>query len=188
MNRDDVLALVREYTTNENLVKHMLAVEAAMGGYARQFDQDEALWRAVGLVHDFDYERWPNADHHPSEGHPSAGVAILRARGWPEEACQAVLAHGDYTGAPRESLLAKALYACDELTGLVAATALVRPSKKLAEVDLAAVKKKWKDKGFAKGVNRHDIERGAAELGVPLDEHIQNVIQAMQGAAAELGL
>ncbi len=188
MNRDDVLALVREYTRNENLVKHMLAVEAAMGWYARHYGEDEALWRAVGLVHDFDYERWPNPEHHPSEGHPSTGVAILRERGWPEEACQAVLAHGDYTGATRATRLAKALYACDELTGLVVATALVRPSKKLAEVDLAAVKKKWKDKGFARGVNRDDIERGAAELGVPLDEHIQNVIAAMQGAADELGL
>ena len=188
MNRDEAMTLVQEYTKNQNLVKHMLAVEAAMRWYARKYEQDEELWGAVGLVHDFDYERWPNNERHPSEGHPSSGVAILRQRGWSDEACKAILSHGTYTGVPREGLMAKTLYACDELTGLVVATALVRPNKKLAEVDVAAVKKKWKDKGFARGVNRQDIEEGTADLGEPLDEHIQSVIEAMQGIADELGL
>ncbi len=188
MKRDDTLALVREYTSNENLVKHMLAVEAAMRAYARRFGEDEERWGNVGLVHDFDYERWPNPERVPDEGHPSSGVAILRERGWDEQACRAILGHGDYTGVPRDTLLARALYAVDELTGLVVATALVRPNKSLAEVDVGTVKRKWKDKSFAKGVNREDIERGAAELGVPLDEHIGVVIAAMQGVSDELGL
>lgn len=182
------MALVQEYTKNPNLIKHMLAVEAAMRAYARKYGQDEALWGAVGLVHDFDYERWPNDEHHPSQGHPSTGVAILRQRGWSAEACDAILGHGTYTGVPRQSLMAKALYAVDELTGLIVATALVRPSKKLAEVDVPAVQKKWKDKGFARGVNRQDIEDGARDLGVPLEEHIQNVLHAMQAISPELGL
>lgn len=188
MNRAQAMALVQEYTKNPNLIKHMLAVEAAMRAYARTYGQDEELWGAVGLVHDFDYERWPNDEHHPTQGHPSAGVAILRQQGWSEEACNAILGHGSYTGVPRDSQLAKALYAVDELTGLIVATALVRPSKKLVEVDVPAVQKKWKDKGFARGVNRQDIEEGARELGVPLEEHIQNVLQAMQGISQALGL
>lgn len=188
MNRDEAMVLVREYTKNQNLIKHMLAVEAALRWYARKYGEDETLWGAVGLVHDFDYERWPNDERHPSAGHPSAGVAILREKGWSAAACNAVLAHGEYTGAPRDTLLAKALAAVDELTGLIVATALVRPSKKLAEVDLKAVKKKWKDKGFARGVKREEIAACAAGLGVPLDEHIENVIEAMQGVAEELGL
>ena len=182
------MALVQEYTTNPNLIKHMLAVEAAMRAYARTYGQDEELWGAVGLVHDFDYERWPNDEHHPTQGHPSTGVAILRQRGWSEEACNAILGHGSYTGVPRDSQLAKTLYAVDELTGLIVATALVRPSKKLAEVDVSAIRKKWKDKGFARGVNRQDIEEGARELDVPLEEHIQHVLQAMQAISQELGL
>jgi putative nucleotidyltransferase with HDIG domain len=188
MNRDDAMALVNEYTENQNLVKHMLCVEAAMRWYARKYGEDEELWGAVGLVHDFDYERWPNNEQHPTEGHPTTGVNILREKGWSDEACNAVLSHGTYTGQPRDTLMAKTLYACDELTGLVVATALVRPSKKLAEVNVKSVKKKWKDKGFAKGVNRQDIAEGAEDLGVPIDEHIANVIEAMQAASDELGL
>lgn len=188
MNRAQAMALVQEYTKNPNLIKHMLAVEAAMRAYARTYGQDEELWGAVGLVHDFDYERWPNDEHHPTQGHPSTGVAILRQQGWSEEACNAILSHGSYTGVPRDSQLAKTLYAVDELTGLIVATALVRPSKKLAEVDVSAIRKKWKDKGFARGVNRQDIEDGARELGVPLEEHIQHVLQAMQGVSQALGV
>jgi len=188
MNREDAWNLVNEYTKNQNLVKHMLCVEAAMRFYAKKYDEDEEKWGITGLVHDFDYEKYPNDEHSPTEGHPSFGVSVLREKGYPEDVCQAVLAHGDYTGEPRESLLAKTLYAVDELTGLIVAVALVRPSKKLAEVDVKAVKKKWKDKGFARGVQREDIVRGAEDLGVSLDEHIENVITAMQGIAGELGL
>ncbi len=188
MTRSEALALVREYTKNENLIKHMLAVEAAMRAYARKFNADEESWGLAGLLHDFDYERYPNEEHHPTQGHPSVGVQILRERGVSEEICQAILGHASYTGVPRTSLMAKALFACDELTGLIVATALVRPGKSLAEVDLSAVKKKWKDKAFARGVNREEIAQGAQELGVPLDEHIDFVIKAMQGIAPLLGL
>lgn len=181
MTRSEALALVREYTKNENLIKHMLAVEAAMRAYARRFNADEESWGLAGLLHDFDYERYPKE-------HPSVGVQILRERGVSEEICQAILGHASYTGVPRSSLMAKALFACDELTGLIVATALVRPGKSLAEVDVSAVKKKWKDKAFARGVNREEIEQGAHELGVPLDEHIDLVIKAMHGIAAQLGL
>jgi len=188
LNRDEAMVLVNEYTENQNLVKHMVCVEAAMRWYARKYGEDEELWGAVGLVHDFDYEKWPNNEHSPTEGHPSTGVNILREKGWSDEACNAVLSHGSYTGVPRDTLMAKTLYAVDELTGLVVATALVRPNKKLEEVTLKAVKKKWKDKAFARGVNRDDIVEGAEDLGVPLDEHIENVIEAMQGISDELGL
>lgn len=188
MNRAAALALVQEYTQNQNLIKHMLAVEAALRTYARKFGEDEETWGIVGLIHDFDYEKYPNQAHHPAQEHPTSGVAILRERGWPEPACQAILGHADYTGVPRASKLAQALYACDELTGLIVAVALVRPSKKLADVDLKAIKKKWKDKGFARGVQREDIERGAQELDVPLAVHIETVLEAMQGIAAQLGL
>jgi len=188
LNREEALALLREHTKNGNLIKHMLAVEAAMRAYARKFGQDEEQWGIVGLLHDFDYEKYPNQEHHPTDGHPSAGVKMLREKGFPEEICQAILGHADYTGVPRESLMAKALYACDELTGLVVAVALVRPSKKIAEVTVESVKKKWNDKAFARGVKREDIERGAQELGVPLDEHIDTVLKAMQGIANQLGL
>lgn len=187
-NREEALALLKEYTKNENLIKHMLAVEAAMRAYAKKFRQDEEQWGIVGLLHDFDYEKYPNQEHHPTDGHPSVGVKILRERGFPEEICQAILGHANYTGVPRESLMAKALYACDDLTGLIVAVALVRPSKKIAEVTVESVKKKWNDKAFARGVNREDIERGAQELGVPLDEHIDTVLKAMQGIADRLGL
>lgn len=188
MTHAEALALVRDHTKNQNLQKHMLAVEAAMRAYARKFGEDEETWGIVGLVHDFDYESHPNEAHNPHHEHPSTGVAILRKRSWPEEVCQAILGHADYTGVPRQSRLAKALYACDELTGLIVAVALVRPSKKLADVEVEAIKKKWADRSFARGVRREDIARGAQELGVPLDEHIQTVLSAMQGIAGQLGL
>ena len=188
MNREEAFKLVREHTLNENLVKHMLAVEAAMRAYARTYIEDEERWGVVGLLHDFDYEKFPNKEHSPTEDHPSWGVRLLRERGYPEDDCEAILAHADYTSVPRTSRMAKALYACDELTGLIVAVALVRPSKRLSEVTVEAVKKKWNDKGFARGVNREDIERGAQELGVPLEEHIQTVLEAMQGIAEQLGL
>jgi putative nucleotidyltransferase with HDIG domain len=188
MTHAEALALVRDHTKNQNLQKHMLAVEAAMRAYARKFGEDEETWGVVGLVHDFDYETHPNEAHHPHHEHPSTGVAILRKRGWPEPVCQAILGHADYTGVSRESRLAKALYACDELSGLIVAVALVRPSKKMADVDVPAIKKKWSDRSFARGVRREEIEKGADELGVPLDEHIQTVLSAMQGIADQLGL
>jgi putative nucleotidyltransferase with HDIG domain len=188
MSRPEALALVQEYTKNPNLIKHMLAVEAAMRAYARQYGQDEATWGLVGLVHDFDYEKFPNKNHSPTEEHPSTGVRILRERGWPEELCQAILGHAEYCHVPRTTKLAQALYAVDELTGLIVATALVRPNRSLAEVDVDSVKKKWNDKSFARGVHRGQIEQGAQELGVALDEHIQIVLSAMQGIAPQLGL
>jgi len=188
LNREAALRLVREHTKNENLIKHMLAVEAAMRAYARKYGEDEEKWGIVGLLHDFDYEKFPNQEHHPTEGHPSWGVQLLREKGYPDDVCEAILAHADYTGVPRESLMAKALYACDELTGLIVAVALVRPNKKISEVTVESVLKKWNDKSFARGVSREDIERGAQELGVPLDGHIQTVLEAMQGIAEELGL
>lgn len=188
VKREEALALVREHTKNENLVKHMLSVEAAMRWYARHYGEDEEKWAVTGLLHDFDYEKFPNDDHKPDEEHPSWGVALLREKGVEEEICTAILGHADYTGVARESLLARALYACDELTGLITAVALVRPSKRIGDVKVKSVKKKWKDKAFAKGVNREDIERGAEALGVDLNEHIGNVLDAMKGAAGELGL
>ncbi|MBI1730797.1 HDIG domain-containing protein [Candidatus Acetothermia bacterium] len=188
MNRDEALQIVNEYTKNQNLVKHMLAVEAAMRFYAQKFGEDEEKWAVTGLIHDFDYEKYPNAAHHPTEEHPAWGVRLLQENGCPADVCEAILGHGDYTGVPRETQLAKTLYACDELTGLVVAVALVRPSRKIAEVDVEAVKRKWSDKSFARGVKREDIELGAKELGIPLDVHIQNVITAMQGISSQLGL
>ena len=188
LDREEALKLVREHTKNENLVKHMLAVEAAMRAYARKYGEDEEKWGIVGLLHDFDYEKYPNKEHSPTEGHPSWGVQLLREKGYPEDVCEAILGHADYTGVPRTSLMAKALYACDELTGLIVAVALVRPSRKLSEVTVESVLKKWNDKAFARGVNRQDIEHGAEELGVPLEEHIQTVLEAMQGIADQLGL
>lgn len=181
VDREEALRLLREYTKNENLIKHGLAVEAAMRAYARRFGEDEELWAITGLLHDFDYERFP-------EEHPLRGAAILEERGYPEEVVYAIKAHADHTGLERKSLLDKALFAVDELTGMIVAVALVRPSKKLAEVTVSSVKKKMKDRSFARGVNREDIVRGAAELGVELDEHIGVVLEAMQGIADELGL
>jgi putative nucleotidyltransferase with HDIG domain len=186
--REETLALVHEYTASDSLRKHMLAVEAAMRAYATKFGEDPERWGLTGLVHDFDYERFPNAEHSPTEEHPSEGVRILRARGWPEDVLEAILGHGNYTGVPRVTRLAKTLYAVDELTGLVTATALVRPSRSVHEVDARSVRKKMKDKAFARGVNRDDVVAGAADLGVDLDEHIEFVIGAMRGCADSLGL
>src|SRR5215203_5776408 len=187
-SREEALALVHEYTASDSLRKHMLAVEAAMRAYAARFGEDPERWGLTGLVHDFDYERFPNATHSPSEEHPAEGVRILRSRGWPEDVLEAILGHGDYTGVPRVSRLAKTLYAVDELTGLITATALVRPSRSVHEVDARSVRKKMKDKAFARGVNRDDVIEGAADLGVDLDEHIDFVIRAMQAVAPSLGL
>ena len=187
-SREETLALVHEYTASDSLRKHMLAVEAAMRAYAAKFGEDPERWGLTGLVHDFDYERFPNAAHSPSEEHPSEGVRILRARGWPEDILEAILGHGNYTGVPRVTRLAKTLYAVDELTGLVTATALVRPSRSVHEVDSRSVRKKMKDKAFALGVNRDEVVAAAADLGVDLDEHIEFVIGAMRGCAGSLGL
>jgi putative nucleotidyltransferase with HDIG domain len=187
-SRDDTLALMREYTASESLRKHMLAVEAAMRAYARKFGEDEERWGITGLIHDFDYERFPNNAHSPTEEHPSEGVRVLRAKGYPEEILEAILGHAHYTNTPRESTMAKTLFAVDELTGLITATALVRPTKSVHEVDAKSVRKKMKDKAFARGVSREDVVNGAAELGVDLDEHIAFVIAAMQARSADLGL
>ncbi len=186
--RADALALVHEYTAGESLRKHMLAVEAAMRAYATHFGEDPERWGLAGLVHDFDYERYPNAAHSATEEHPAEGVRILRARGYPEDVLQAVLGHAHYTGVARETRMARALFAIDELTGLVTATALVKPSRSLADVDAKGVRKRLKDRAFARGVSREDVVQGAAELGVDLDEHVAFVIEAMRGESAALGL
>jgi putative nucleotidyltransferase with HDIG domain len=187
-SRVDALALVHEYTASESLRKHMLAVEAAMRAYAGKFGEDENRWGLAGLVHDFDYERFPNNSHSATEEHPSEGVRILRGKGYPEDVLVAILGHAQYTNTPRESRMAKTLFAVDELTGLITATALVRPTKSVHEVDARSVRKKMKDKAFARGVSRDDVVNGAAELGVDLDEHIAFVIGAMQARSADLGL
>jgi putative nucleotidyltransferase with HDIG domain len=187
-SRQDALALQHEYTASDSLRKHMLAVEAAMRAYAGHFGEDPDRWGLAGLIHDFDYERFPNAEHSPTQGHPAEGVRILRDRGWPEDILEAVLGHATYSGVPRVSRMARALFAVDELTGLVTATALVRPSRSLHEVDARSVRKKMKDKAFARGVNREDVMLGAQELGVDLDTHIQFVIDAMRASADALGL
>ena len=184
MTRDEAWALVCEWIHNPNLRKHLLAAEAAMRAYARRFGEDEESWGIVGLVHDLDYERCPSQD----AGHPFVGVEELRRRGVPEAWCRAIVSHADYSGVPRQSNMEKALYGVDELVGFVIAVALVKPSKSLAEVDMTSVKKKMKDKAFARGVNREDVVRGAEELGVPLDEHIELVINALRGVASQLGL
>ena len=181
--REDAYKLLCEFTESENLRKHALAVEAAMRAYARKFGEDEEKWAIAGLLHDFDYEKYPSP-----EQHPWVGSKILEERGYPEDIRKAILGHADYTGVPRDTLMAKALYACDELCGFITAVALVRPNKKLEEVTVKSVKKKLKDKAFARGVNREDIYKGAEELGVPLDEHIQFVIDAMKSIADKLGL
>ncbi len=180
-SRDDIWQLLCAYTQSDLLRKHCLAVEAAMRWYARKFGEDENLWGNIGLIHDLAFEKYPDQ-------HPQKDGEILRELGFPEEWVRAVWSHGDALNIPRVTPLEKTLYAVDELTGLVIAVALVRPSKKIADVDVAAVKKKWKDKAFARGVNRADIERGAAELGVPLDEHIGNVIEALRSVAEQLGV
>jgi putative nucleotidyltransferase with HDIG domain len=188
LSRDDAWALLSEYTQNENLRKHALAVEICVRAYARKFGGDEELWGLAGLLHDFDYERWPNSDHHPSEGHPSAGSKILRERGYPEEVVRAILSHADYTGVTRTTPLEHTLFACDELAGFLVACALVKPGKSIFEVETDSVKRKLKDKAFARGVHRQDVLKGAEELGVPLEEHIAFCIEALRGAADRLGL
>jgi len=187
-SRADTLALMHEYTASESLRKHMLAVEGAMRAYAQKFGENENRWGTTGLVHDFDYERFPNNAHSPTEEHPSEGVRLLRAKGYPEDILEAILGHAHYTSTPRESKMAKTLFAVDELTGLITATALVRPSKSVHEVEAKSVRKKMKDKAFARGVSREDVVNGASELGVDLDEHIAFVIGSMQARSADLGL
>ena len=187
-SRDEALAIMHEYTASDSLRKHMLSVEAAMRAYAEKFGEDVDRWGIAGLIHDFDYERFPNNAHSPTEEHPAEGVRILRARGFPEDILEAILGHANYSGVPRVSRMAKTLYAVDELTGLITATALVRPSRSVMEVEARSVRKKMKDKAFARGVNRDDVIEGAADLGVDLDEHIAFVIVAMQAVAGTLGL
>lgn len=182
-NRTQAWDLLCEYTQNENLRKHALAVEACMRAYARRLGGDEETWAITGLLHDFDYERYPQAPDHPLEG-----SKILRAHGYPEEIIQAILSHADYMNVLRETPMQKALYACDELAGFITAVALVRPNKSLAEVEASSVKKKLKDKAFARSVSREDITRGATELGIELGEHIASCLEAMRGIAAALEL
>jgi putative nucleotidyltransferase with HDIG domain len=179
---------MQEYTASESLRKHMFAVEAAMRAYAGKFGADADRWGVTGLIHDFDYQRFPNNDHSPTQEHPSEGVRILRSRGYSEDILEAILGHANYTGVARVTPMAKTLFAVDELTGLITATALVRPSKSVREVEARSVRKKMKDKAFARGVSREDVALGAQELGVDLDEHIAFVIAAMQGCAEQLGL
>ena len=183
MDRAAAWGLLTEFTQSESLRKHALAVEACMRAYARKYGEDEEKWGAVGLIHDFDYERWPSLEDHPYEGNK-----ILEERGWPEEVRRAILSHAEYTGVSRDSRLEKALFACDELAGFITAVALVKPGRSLAEVDAKSVRKKMKDKAFARSVSRNDMVQGAADLGVDLEEHIAFCIEAMKGIAAELGL
>ena len=183
LSRDDAWALVTEYTQSESLRKHMLAVEAAVRGYARLWGEDEAAWGIVALLHDFDYERWPDLTNHPFRG-----VEILKARGYPEWVTRAILSHAEYSGVPRESRLEKALYACDEMSGFVTAAALVRPSKSVLDLEAGSVLKRMKDKAFAKAISREDLKRGAEELGLPLEEHVANVIAFLRVQAEPLGL
>jgi len=183
MTRDEVLAIVHEYIKNENLFKHMLSVEAAMRFYAEKYGEDVELWGNTALLHDFDWEIHPTAEQHPAEGAP-----ILRERGVPEVMVRAILSHGDNTGVTRDSLMEKALNACDEITGMITAVALVRPSRSLYDLEPSSVKKKWKDRAFAAGANREEMEHAAQEFGVELWEHVGNVITAMRRIAPELGL
>ena len=186
--RAEAVALMEAWTASDSLRKHMLAVEAAMRTYAGIYGEDPERWGLTGLLHDFDYERYPNDARDPEEQHPATGVRELRELGYPEDILTAILGHAPYCDVPRESLMAKALFAVDELTGLITALALVKPSRSLADVEVASVRKKMKDKAFARGVNRADILTGAAELGVELDAHIATVLGAMRGIAWELGL
>lgn len=188
LSRPEALELMQEYTASDSLRKHMLAVEGAMRAYAARFGEDVEQWGLAGLLHDFDYERWPNEAHAPDQEHPAEGVRLLRSRGVEEPVLHAILGHANYSGVPRDTLMAKALFAVDELTGLITATALVRPSRSLNDVDVRSVQKKMKDKAFARGCNREDIVEGAAALGVDLPEHIQFVLDAMRSRAEVLGL
>lgn len=183
MNREQALNIVHEYVKNPNLVNHMLAVEAAMRFYARKFGEDEEKWGVTGLLHDFDWEIHPTLEEHPMAGEP-----ILRDHQVPEEIIRAVLSHASHSGISRETMMEKALFACDEITGLITAVALVRPSRALYDLKVKSVKKKWKDKSFAAGANREEIQQGAEEFGVDLWEHVANVIQAMNSIAEDLDL
>ncbi len=187
-SRTDALALMHELTPSESLRKHMLAVETVMRAYASRFGEDADRWGLAGLMHDFDYERYPNATRSPTEEHPAHGVRMLRERGYPEDILEAIMGHATYSGVPRTTAMAKALFAVDELVGLVTATALVKPSKSVLDVTAESVRKKMKDKAFARGVDRNDILQGAAELGVPLEEHVAFVVSAMQADADAIGL
>jgi putative nucleotidyltransferase with HDIG domain len=183
MNRADALKIVHDYVKNENLVRHMLAVEAAMRFYAAKFGEDQDIWGITGTLHDFDWEIHPTL-----EQHPLAGAIILRDRGVPEEIVRAILSHADHTGIPRLTHMEKALYACDEITGLITAVALVRPSRSLSDLEASSVKKKWKDRAFAAGANRDEIAKAAQEFDIELWEHVTNVILAMRTIAPDLGL
>jgi putative nucleotidyltransferase with HDIG domain len=186
--RDDAWTLLCQYTPSESLRKHMLAVEACVRAYARKFGADEHLWGLTALLHDFDYERWPNNDHSPDREHPSEGAKILREQGYPAELVRAILSHADYTGVARESQLEHTLFACDELAGFLTACTYVRPSKSILDLEVSSVKKRMKDKAFARAVSREDMLKGAEELGLPLDEHIAFCIAAMREQADALGL
>jgi len=183
LDRTSAWNLLTEFTQSESLRKHALAVESCMRAYAQKFGADEQLWSVVGLIHDFDYEKYPTAQEHPFKGNE-----ILKERGYSEEIRRAILSHADYTGVSRETPLEKALFACDELAGFITAVALVKPGKSLVEVDAKSVRKKMKDKAFARSVSRDDIVNGAKELGLDLDEHIAFCIEAMKGIASQLGL
>ena len=182
-DRQSAWCLLTEFTQSENLRKHALAVEACMRAFASKFGEDEEKWGAVGLIHDFDYDRWPSVEDHPYRGHE-----ILTQRGWPDEVKKAVMSHADYTGVARETVMEKALFACDELAGFITAAALVRPDKSIRSLEAKSVKKRMKDKAFARSVSREDIVNGAAALGVDLDQHIAFCIDAMKTIASELGL
>jgi putative nucleotidyltransferase with HDIG domain len=182
-DRERAWGLLTEFTLSESLRKHAVAVEACMRAYARKFSADEDLWGVVGLLHDFDYEKWPSLDDHPYKGNE-----ILKERGYSDEIRNAILSHAEYTGVARVTPMEKALFACDELAGFITAVALVKPGKSLAEVDAKSVRKKMKDKAFARGVNRNDIVQGAADLGIDLEDHITFCIEAMKGIAEALGL
>jgi putative nucleotidyltransferase with HDIG domain len=186
--RDDAWKLVCEYTQSESLRKHMLAVETCVRAYARKYGANEELWGMTALLHDFDYERWPNEQHAPDREHPAEGVRILRERGYSEEILRAILSHADYCNVPRESPLEHVLFACDELAGFLTACTYVRPSKSIVDLEVASVKKRLKDKAFARGVSREDVHKGAEEIGVPLEEHIAFCIAAMRENAEALGL
>ena len=188
MLADRALTILHDWVQSESLRKHCYAVADSMKHFAPLSGADADLWEAVGLLHDMDYERHPNLEHSPSEGHPFVGVAWLRENGWSDAICRAILSHADYSGVARETPLERTLFAVDELSGFIIAVARVRPSKSIDEVDVAAVKKKMKDKAFARAVNRDDIVRGAEELGMPLDDVIENVIKALQSDAQRLGL
>ena len=183
LNREAAWQLLTEYTKSDSLLKHAMAVEAAVRGYARTFGEDEDAWGVVGLLHDFDYERWPTA-----EDHPFRGVEVLREKQYPEWAIRAILSHAEYTGVPRESLLEKTLWACDEMVGFITAASLVRPSKSVLDLEAASVVKRMKDKAFARAVKRDDLRQGAEALRIPLEEHITNVIAFMRERADALGL